>query len=173
MTSVYLSLGGNEGSVLSCLKHALKLLSLQKQFIELKVSNFYLTAPVGVESQTWFINAVCSFRTSLSPQEIFEIVKKIEGLLGKIDKPKDASRPIDIDFLFYGDQILKEPDLEIPHPRWKERLFVLIPLADLTNEIMIRREESIEKYILKDLIQNLQILNTQPISLLEKNPGLQ
>ncbi len=170
---VYLSLGGNEGDVLSSLQQALTLLSLEKEIFLLKYSHFYRTAPIHTNSLCWFVNAVCSFQTSLSPNEVFKITQAIEKLLGKVPKPKNASRPIDIDILFYGDQTLQERELEIPHPRWKERLFVLIPLADLTKKILIRQLTNSKCYLLEDLIHPLLKQSTQEIYLLEKNPNLQ
>lgn len=173
MTRVYLSLGGNEGLVLTRLKYALHLLSLQANVHSLQVSHFYQTAPIEVNSSSWFINAVCSVETSLKPTEVFNITQAIEIQLGKVNKPKNASRPIDIDLLFYGHLVQKEAELQIPHPRWKERLFVLIPLSDLIPEIIIHGSGGNEHYVLKDLIQPLLMESSQTVSLLEKNPGLQ
>ena len=154
-TTVYLSLGGNQGEVLSRLKQALALLSTHPNISHFRTSHFYYTAPFEMESSAWFTNAVCSFQTSLTPTEIFKITQEIEIQLGKVPKPKNADRLIDIDFLFYGDLISHENDLEIPHPRWKERLFVLIPLADLTEEVVLRGKGGVERYVLQDLIPRL------------------
>jgi 2-amino-4-hydroxy-6-hydroxymethyldihydropteridine diphosphokinase len=172
-TTVYLSLGGNEGKVFQNLQKALSLLSAESAIGSLKVSRFYQTAPLNVKSPHWFINAVCSFQTALSLNALFKITQAIEIRLGKVPKPKDAPRPIDIDLLFYGDQYLREGGLEIPHPRWKERLFVLVPLVELTPEIILQSPLGIERYVLNDLIQPLLANPLQAISLLEKNPDLQ
>lgn len=172
-THVYLALGGNEGQVLFRLQQALKMLANHKEIIQLKSSHFYQTAPHQVNSPLWFTNAVCSFHTSLDLTHLFTITQSIEIQLGKVTKPKNASRPIDIDLLFYGDQTYQLSDLEIPHPRWKERLFVLAPLADLTQEIKIQGLKGTESYILQNLIDSLAIQSLQEIYLLEKNPDLQ
>jgi 2-amino-4-hydroxy-6-hydroxymethyldihydropteridine diphosphokinase len=173
METAYLGLGGNIGEVLPRLQLALHLLTHQTSITHLKISHFYHTAPFQVDSPFWFINAVCSFQTSLKPVEIFHLTQHIEFQLGKVPKSKNSSRPIDIDLLFYGDQIYQTKDLEIPHPRWKERLFVLVPLADLTPEIIIRKERNVEHYVLQDLIQPLRAQSSQDFYLLEKNPHLQ
>lgn len=170
---VYLSLGGNEGPVLRRLKYALNVLSNEERIDKMQTSHFYRTEPLQVNSPLWFVNAVCSFQTDLTPPEIFNIIQIIERKLGKVPKPKNAARPIDIDFLFYGHQSYQENDLEIPHPRWKERLFVLIPLADLTDEVTIHESMNIERYVLQDLIQPLLTQSSQAVYLLEKNPHLQ
>lgn len=171
-TQVYLGLGGNEGDVLSCLQQALALLARQEQIQDLCTSHFYHTAPFQVESPAWFVNVVCSFSTVLLPQEIFNITQSIENQLGKIAKPKTAARPIDIDLLFYGETYYQDKELEIPHARWMERLFVLIPLKDLIEEIVIQKQAQREHYVLQDLIQPLLHQSPNAIYLLEKNPAL-
>lgn len=171
-TKVYLSLGGNEGKVLPRLQQALNLLSVQAGMLDLKFSHFYLTAPFHVNSSFWFVNAVCSFQTFLTPSEVFKITQQIEVGLGKVPKPKNVSRPIDIDLLFYGNQICQEKELEIPHPRWQERLFVLAPLADLTKQVTLQGVRGQEHYILQDLIQPLLVQSSQAVCLLEKNPAI-
>ncbi len=170
---VYLSLGGDIGQVLPRLHQALALLSHQTGIVNLKHSHFYHTAPLHVKSPVWFVNGVCSFQTFLTPTEIFKITQSIENELGKIPKPKNARRPIDIDFLFYGNQIYYDKELQIPHPRWKERLFVLIPLSNLTKEITLQEKTGMTCYLLQDLIQSLLTQSSQMLYLLEKNPDLQ
>lgn len=170
---VYLALGGNEGQVLFRLQQALKMLAAQKEITHLRSSHFYRTAPHEVNSPLWFVNAVCSFQTTLNPIDLFNITQSIETQLGKVSKPKNAARPIDIDLLFYSDQVYQLNGLEIPHPRWRERLFVLTPLADLTQEIMIQGLKRTEHYLLKNLIDSLTAQSSQEIYLLEKNPDLQ
>jgi 2-amino-4-hydroxy-6-hydroxymethyldihydropteridine diphosphokinase len=172
-TNVYLALGGNEGQVLFRLKQALKILAVQKEVTHLRSSHFYRTAPHEVNSPLWFVNAVCSFQTDLHPADLFNITQLIESQLGKVAKPKNAPRPIDIDLLFYGDQTYQLDGLKIPHPRWKERLFVLAPLADLTEEIILQGLKGPEHYILQNLIDSLAVQSFQEIYLLEKNPDLQ
>jgi len=159
----YLGLGGNEGNVLLRLQQALALLAKELAIASLEVSHFYYTAPLEVDSFHWFLNAVCSFETEMDPIAIFAMTQTIENQLGKVPKPKHASRPIDIDFLFYGNHLFEEGGLEIPHPRWKERLFVLVPLADLTSEILLQREGFIERHVLYELIQFLRLQSSQTI----------
>src|SRR5690606_9206171 len=102
----------------------------------LECSKFYITAAVSDIPQKDFLNAVCRFLTSLGPIEIFKELEKIEILLGKIPKDKNAPRIIDLDLLFYGNKVFYDPilNLTIPHPRWKERSFVLEPLAELVGD---------------------------------------
>lgn len=132
--SVCLGLGSNLGdSYGTIVKAFLKISSLPEVF-QPNLSRLYRTTPVSDIPQTDYINAVCRFQTSLHPEEIFQYLKKNETDLGKCPKPKNAPREIDIDILFFGPHYIHTSALQIPHPRWKERLFVLAPLADLIEE---------------------------------------
>lgn len=166
---VYLSLGGNQAETWGLLEQAIEKLSQLPDVQDLRVSPFYQTSPVGNEDQAFFINAACTFQTSLLPKALLQQTQRIEKELGKIPKPKWASRPIDIDILFYGESSYLDEELQIPHPHWQERLFVLIPLADLTSCVHVKRGELRESYLLKELIDPLLSHSQQMVSLLEKN----
>jgi 2-amino-4-hydroxy-6-hydroxymethyldihydropteridine diphosphokinase len=170
--TVYLALGANLGAVVDQLQQVLNTLENSPFIQQLKVSRFYRTAPVEVDSPHDFVNAVCCFQTSLTVNELFKFTQSIEIRLGKVPKPKIASRSIDIDLLFYGPECLHTDQLDIPHPRWKERLFVLYPLQDLTQEMTLFEEEGMKTYPIAHLIQKLTKEADQRISLLEKNPFL-
>jgi 2-amino-4-hydroxy-6-hydroxymethyldihydropteridine diphosphokinase len=165
---VYLGLGGNLGDSFLNLKKALEELSQFKEIEQLKVSRFYKTSPVGNRNQPFFINATCCFITTLDPKSLLRKLQLLEKSLGKYPKPKDAPRLIDIDLLFYGSTYYQDAELEIPHPQWKERLFVLIPLSDLISEIKLMGDKE-QVFILEDLILKLREDPYQHVSLLEKN----
>ena len=114
------------------LERALQLLS-QKIKIVL-VSPVYDTAPMGNIRQESFLNLVCEAATTLTPVELLAFVKEIETNMGRQPGPPNSPRPIDIDILFYGEQIINTPELIIPHPRLTERAFVLVPLADIAPD---------------------------------------
>jgi 2-amino-4-hydroxy-6-hydroxymethyldihydropteridine diphosphokinase len=135
MDSVYLGLGSNLGDSFSIIKRAFLAISNTPDVHLLKTSRLYQTTPVSDIPQNDYINAVCKFQTSLQVEELFLALRKIEIGLGKRPKPKAAPREIDIDILFFGPYFTRSETLQIPHLRWKERLFVLMPLADLTEEI--------------------------------------
>lgn len=137
MTEVFIGLGGNMGDVCATLQHALRLIARLEQVWLTGVSRFYLTTPVSDIPQDPYTNAVCRCNTTLSAPELLKKLQHIEKLLGKVPIEKNAPRPIDLDILFFGSERYDSPTLKIPHPRWKERLFVLRPLADLTSEISI------------------------------------
>lgn len=131
--TVYLSLGSNMGDRQGNLAKALDFLS-QRLRIE-KVSSVYDTEPVGNPNQSRFLNMVCQTYTTLGPKELLNTVKGIESKMGRFSAERNAPRPIDIDILFYGDQIIETPELVIPHPRLIERAFVLIPLAEIAPDL--------------------------------------
>ena len=132
--TVYLGLGSNMGNRQDNLDRALDFLS-QRLRIE-KVSSVYDTEPVGNINQPRFLNMVCQVYTRLAPSELLTLAKGIEKKLGRIFGKPNAPRPIDIDILFYGDQVIETPELIIPHPRLTERAFVLIPLDEIAPDLV-------------------------------------
>lgn len=98
------------------------------------VSPFYKTQPVGQIDQDWFVNAAALIETALSPRELLKALLGIEREMGRVRTEKWGPRLIDLDLLFFGQQIIDEPDLEAPHPRLDKRRFVLKPLSDVTPD---------------------------------------
>jgi 2-amino-4-hydroxy-6-hydroxymethyldihydropteridine diphosphokinase len=137
LTEVYVALGGNLGQPHITLPKALQLIAEIPGVHNLTASHFYKTTPVSSIPQPDYLNAVCRFLTLLSARELLHHLQHIEHILGKKPKSKNAPRIIDLDILFFGPEIHEDPDLQIPHPHWKERLFVLVPLSDLTTDIVI------------------------------------
>ncbi len=131
---VYLGLGSNMGNRQDNLEKALDLLSQRLRLGQ--VSPIYDTEPVGNTNQPRFLNLVCQVYTRLAPTGLLNLAKGIESKLGRAPSTSDAPRPIDIDILFYGDQVIETPELVIPHSRLAERAFVLIPLAEIAPELV-------------------------------------
>jgi 2-amino-4-hydroxy-6-hydroxymethyldihydropteridine diphosphokinase len=128
---VYMGVGGNLGNREQNLRNALK--ALEKQIGTLvAVSPVYETEPFGFDSNDRFLNIVVAIETILDPNEILERIRIIENRLGRErETGKYVSRTIDIDLLFYGNQIIDNAELIVPHPRLHERKFVLVPLCDI------------------------------------------
>src|SRR5258708_4115913 len=100
-----------------------------------RLSSVYETEPQGRRNQRWFLNAVAEAATELFPLQLLMRIGKIEKQLGRKRLAKNAPRTIDIDILLYGNFVVSVPGLEIPHPRLRERRFVLAPLAELAPDL--------------------------------------
>jgi 2-amino-4-hydroxy-6-hydroxymethyldihydropteridine diphosphokinase len=95
------------------------------------VSDWYLTKPVGVEGQDWYLNGVAGVAAGISARSLLENLMAIEGELGRVRVVRWEPRIIDLDILLYGEDIIHEEGLTIPHPRMHRRKFVLAPLVQL------------------------------------------
>ena len=130
MKTVYLSLGSNMGDRAAMLRQAVE--SLPGAGVEVvRTSSVYETEPVELRDQNWFLNMAVECRTGLFPLQLLRRLKKIEASLGRKRTVPKGPRTIDIDIIFYGRAVMGTPALEIPHPRFRERRFVLAPLAEL------------------------------------------
>lgn len=134
MTVVYLGLGTNLGDRERMLEKALELLGREMEICE--VSSVYETEPVGYTEQPWFLNAVCRAESDLSPRALLETVKRIEKEVGREATFRWGPRIVDVDILLYDEECLREEDLEIPHPRLRERGFVLTPLREIAPHLI-------------------------------------
>ncbi|MSQ61730.1 MAG: 2-amino-4-hydroxy-6-hydroxymethyldihydropteridine diphosphokinase [Dehalococcoidia bacterium] len=135
MGQAYLGLGSNLGNRRENLRMALG--RLQPLVRVDAVSALYETVPVGVEEQPRFLNAVARVTTGLRPPALLRLAKSIEEEVGRRPGPVWGPRPVDIDILLMGDEVVDSPVLVIPHPRLRERAFVLLPLRDLALALAI------------------------------------
>lgn len=134
MKVVYLGLGSNVGDREAHLLRALS--ELQTRDLRLRrASSLYETEPIGLREQRWFLNQVAEFETELFPLQLLERTSRIERTLGRKRVLVNGPRTIDIDILLYGDAVVKTPELQVPHPRYRERRFVLEPLAELNPSL--------------------------------------
>jgi len=136
-TKAYIGLGGNLGDSVYFLNQALEKIDRIPGVFDLRVSSFYQTTPVGPPGQREFVNAVCSFYTTHSVLELYRNLIRIERELGKLPKGKYEPRIIDLDLLFFGNKKWRDHQLIVPHPSWDDRLFVLIPLAEIADEVVL------------------------------------
>jgi 2-amino-4-hydroxy-6-hydroxymethyldihydropteridine diphosphokinase len=131
---IYLLLGSNQGDRLNLLQTAIRELERAFPDSNLQCSSVYETAAWGMEDQPSFLNQAIGFDAYVSPRELLSRVQEIELLLGRQRTLVWGPRSLDIDILFFGNEVIHLPDLEIPHPRISERRFALIPMAELAPE---------------------------------------
>lgn len=136
MTRVFLGLGANIGNREDNLRLALRWLSERCDIIA--VSSLYRSPAMvleGADPGPDFRNAVAEVETELSPTELLHFVKEIEWRIGRRPAPRWSARPIDIDILLFGDEVVESDALTIPHPFIAQRNFVLLPLAELASDL--------------------------------------
>lgn len=136
-TRVYVALGSNLGDRVNNLRQAIARLTLIATS-EIDQSSFYMTDPQDMEDDAQeFANAVVGFDTVLSPRQLLAATQAIEVDMGRpADHARNDSRIIDIDIIIYGDEVVSESDLVIPHPRAHARAFVLMPLAEIAPDMI-------------------------------------
>jgi 2-amino-4-hydroxy-6-hydroxymethyldihydropteridine diphosphokinase len=132
VTTAFIGIGSNVGDREAFVRRGIEEIGESEGITVEKVSSLYATAPIGGPPQRSFINLVVRIETTLSPRELLEGLQGIEQRIGR--EPSDirwGPRVVDLDILTFGDEKVSEPDLELPHPRMKERRFVLIPLLEI------------------------------------------
>jgi 2-amino-4-hydroxy-6-hydroxymethyldihydropteridine diphosphokinase len=132
--TVYLALGSNMGTRLANLKNAISNLTPQMN-VKAK-SNVYETPAWGFVDQPPFLNQVVKVETYMEPEALLLHLKRLESVLGRVPSFQNGPRLIDIDILFFDDLVLDSPIVQIPHPRVHERAFVLVPLNDISPELI-------------------------------------
>lgn len=131
---IYLMSGSNQGNRAALLQSAIDALESYIPVEDLQCSAVFETAAWGLEEQPAFLNQAISFISDVCPRDLLTEVRRIESELGRQRIEVWGPRTLDLDILFFGNQIIEYPDLTIPHPRIQERRFVLAPMADLAPE---------------------------------------
>ena len=132
---MYLGLGSNLGARRAFLSAAIAALMAREGIAHARVSKLYETDAVSDEPQPLYLNAVVRGEALMPAAELIELCLAVEAGMGRVRRPAEskAPRPLDIDVLLYGDEIIDTPRLKVPHPAMLERPFVLIPLADVAE----------------------------------------
>ncbi len=132
---VYLGLGSNLGDRVKNLAEAVRFLSETSGTTLVSVSNLYETAPEYFRDQPGFINCAAELKTVFTPEELLEHIRKLEEKMGRERGIRYGPRIIDVDILLCGNAIIKKKGLCIPHDKMAERLFVLLPLAEIAPDV--------------------------------------
>lgn len=134
---VYIGFGSNLGNRLDFCDRAVALLSLLPHSQVTGVSSLYETEPLPEHSPgpDWFLNGIVRLETDLTPQSLLEVCREVEQSLGRDPDHRDGPRTLDLDILLYGNRVINETGLIVPHPRLHLRRFVLAPLAELAPDL--------------------------------------
>ncbi len=133
--TAYLSLGGNLGDPAASMGAALRILDENALTSVRGVSSLYRTPPWGKTDQPDFLNAAAELSTGLTPRGLLDLCLKAERKLKRVRHERWGPRLIDIDILVFGNRVVQDAGLEIPHPRMLERAFVLAPLAEIAPDL--------------------------------------
>jgi 2-amino-4-hydroxy-6-hydroxymethyldihydropteridine diphosphokinase len=147
---VAIALGSNQGDRERILRDAVA--ALREHLDDVRVSTFHKTKPVGVGPQPLFLNAAVTGETVLSARDLLDTLLDIERRFGRERPSPGAPRTLDLDLILYGDSIIDEPDLVVPHPRFRERAFVLAPLAEIAGDWRDPVTERMVGELLADLV---------------------
>lgn len=162
LITAYIGLGSNLGDNKANLLAAWQRLGELEGVYLKKISSPYMTAPVDMTSQHWFANAVGELEVTISSPELLLSLHEVEQSLGRKRSHKSfgyEDRTIDLDILYYGEEVIDMAELTVPHPRIKERLFVLVPLAEIAPDFcdtITGERIDILKKRLQDRIKNAE-----------------
>ncbi|NQT28243.1 MAG: 2-amino-4-hydroxy-6-hydroxymethyldihydropteridine diphosphokinase [Candidatus Omnitrophica bacterium] len=135
MPVVFIGVGSNLGDRGDYINKAINCLKKTPSITVKKISTIIETKPQDAAGQRKYLNAVIKLETNLVALDLLKELQSIEGSLGRVRSFKNAPRRIDLDILLYGEEIINEPDLEVPHPRMFERKFVIEPLLEIEPEL--------------------------------------
>ncbi len=134
LQTVFLAFGANLGNPREQIKQSIMALNDHGVNVATR-SSWFETEPVGMEDQPWFLNLVARASTSLDPHELLAVCQQVERQLGRVPSERFGPRHLDIDILLYGDECIESEELTIPHPRMRERQFVLVPLLEIAPDL--------------------------------------
>ncbi|HGO5824092.1 TPA: 2-amino-4-hydroxy-6-hydroxymethyldihydropteridine diphosphokinase [Mannheimia haemolytica] len=141
MQTVYIALGSNLDNPLEQLKQAVE--KLKKFANEFEISPFYGSKPVGPQDQPDYVNAVAKFSTDLSPTALLDKLQSIENEQGRVRVRRWGERTLDLDIILYGNQQIQTERLNVPHIEMKNREFVIVPMFDLTPDLVLPTGEKL------------------------------
>lgn len=147
---VYLGLGSNVGDKTGYLMKGIDILGEKIRIV--KTSRIYVSKPVGYQQQDMFLNMVVYGETSMDLPSLFQFIKDVEKRVGRVERFRWGPREIDIDILFFNDEVYSSEDLTVPHPRLHERDFVLVPMMDIDPDYI----HPVLRLKIRDLVSNVR-----------------
>ena len=159
MPPAYLALGSNLGDRWATLAAAVRRLRAEPGLRVVATSQFYETAPVGCPPGAGeFLNAVVAVETECGPEDLLQLLLRIERQFGRTRSERNSPRTLDLDLILYGDAVINAPDLIVPHPRMHERAFVLVPLAEIAPDTL----HSVLKKTVRELLSAVATDDIRP-----------
>lgn len=157
----YIGLGSNLAGPVEQLKKALQTIEAHSQMVLVTSSHFYSSSPMGPQDQPDYVNAVCKIHTSLQPQEL---LSTLQGIENQQDRERIGERwgprTIDLDILLYNELSLKTKDLTVPHYGMQEREFVLVPLFEISPDLIMQDGRALATWVAKCNLDGLYRINT-------------
>ena len=160
MTEAFIGLGSNVGDRREHLRAALR--GLERLGRITRVSSLYETEPVGFAEQGAFLNAVAAIETDLTPHELMQELLNIEAGRERVRVQRNGPRTLDLDLLFYGDEVIERPGLAVPHPRLQDRRFVLAPLCQIAPDLRHPALGLSVQELLEELRDTAEVLEAEP-----------
>ncbi len=138
MTLVYLSLGSNKGDRVGYIQQATSILDGMDDISLVRTSAFYESEPWGTNTKNWFVNAMIEISTTQTPQQLLQTVQSVEKRLGRNREIEGhyGDRTLDIDIIFYGNEIINDENLVIPHKLFHQRAFTIVPMLELAPDFV-------------------------------------
>jgi 2-amino-4-hydroxy-6-hydroxymethyldihydropteridine diphosphokinase len=144
MNTVYLGLGSNLSDPIQQIQQAISVISTHDEINTLACSSLYISQPMGPQDQPDYFNAVLKINTLLKPLALLDKLQAIENIAGRVRKDQRwGARVLDIDILLYNNEVIKNDRLTVPHYGLQEREFVVIPLAEIDNQLQLPNGQSI------------------------------
>ena len=134
--TAYIGIGSNLGTPEKNCTKAIEKISSTKDIKIISKSSFYQTEPIGGVQQGWFVNSAIEIETDLSSENLLSVLLNLELAMGRTRKEKWGPRLIDLDLLFYGNLVLENKSLTLPHPEIQNRKFVLIPMCEIAENLI-------------------------------------
>jgi 2-amino-4-hydroxy-6-hydroxymethyldihydropteridine diphosphokinase len=158
MHTAYIALGANLGDPPRQLRAGLAALARLPDTQLAAQSSFYCSAPVGYADQPDFVNAVAAIHTALTPRALLDALLAIERAEGRLREFVNAPRTLDLDIVLYGERVIDEPGLTVPHPRMLERAFVIVPLAQIAPDAAVPGRGRVRDLLAGVDVQSVRVL---------------
>jgi len=163
LNRAFVGLGANIGEPVAQLESALRALARLPESTLVSTSSFYQSPPWGIDAQPPFVNAVAALSTSLAAEQLMASLLAIEQVAGRQRSMRWGPRVLDLDLLVFGDLVINQPGLRVPHPHLHQRAFVLVPLHEIAPTLEVPGLGSIFSLLQSVDCANIQVVSTRSL----------